>query len=60
MEEGIKGLENSLKLFPNYYLVLEKLGGLYISRQKYDGARDIFNRAVAVNERSFNGWYGLS
>jgi tetratricopeptide (TPR) repeat protein len=36
------------------------LGGLYISRQKYDGARDIFNRAVAVNERSFNGWYGLS
>lgn len=60
IDEGIKGLENSIKLFPNYYLALEKLGGLYINQQKYDNARDIFNRAVAVNERSFSGWYGLS
>jgi tetratricopeptide (TPR) repeat protein len=60
IEEGIKGLENSLILFPNYYTALEKLGGLYVTQQKFENARDVFNRAVKVNERSFNGWYGLS
>lgn len=53
IEAGIEGLENALKLFPTYYLALEKLGGLYIGQQKYDKARDIFSRAVTVNERSF-------
>jgi tetratricopeptide (TPR) repeat protein len=60
VEEAISGLENSIKLFPTYYLALEKLGGLYISQQKFDNARDVFKRTVAVNERSFYGWYGLS
>lgn len=60
IDEGIKGLEYSLKVFPTYYSALEKLGSVYISQQKFDSARNIFNRAVAVNQRSFYGWYALS
>lgn len=60
IEEGIKNLENSLKIFPDYYLALEKLGELYVNQQKFEDARNVFNRAVSVNKRSFYGWYGLS
>jgi tetratricopeptide (TPR) repeat protein len=53
-------LEGALRVFPTYYLALEKLGLIYMSQQKFENARDIFTKAVAVNSRSFNGWYGLS
>jgi tetratricopeptide (TPR) repeat protein len=53
-------LEGALKVFPTYYLALEKLGLVYMSQQKFENARDVFTKAVAVNSRSFNGWYGLS
>lgn len=59
-ELAIQGLENALKLFPTYYMALEKLGFIYIQQEKYEKSRDLFSRAVAVNSRSFNGWYGLS
>jgi tetratricopeptide (TPR) repeat protein len=61
---GIKAatdrLESALKVFPTYYAALEKLGLIYVSQQKFENARDVFTKAVAVNSRSFNGWYGLS
>lgn len=59
-EAGIAELQNALKLFPNYYLALEKLGGEFIKQQKYAEAQEIYQRAVAVNSRSYSGWYGLS
>ena len=59
LEEGIKELENALSIFPTYYVALEKLGTLYLNQQQYEKSRDVFNKAVAVNSRSFNGWYGL-
>src|SRR5215210_2235991 len=60
VEAGVERLEKALNLFPNYYLALEKLGLAYTNQQKYERAREIFGRAVVVNSRSFNGWYGLS
>lgn len=60
VEAGVQGLESALKLFPTYYLALERLGHVYTTQQKYEKARDVFGKAVAVNPRSFNGWYGLS
>lgn len=57
---AVTELENALKLFPAYYLALERLGLEYISQQKYKDARDILSRAVSVNSRSFSSWYGLS
>jgi tetratricopeptide (TPR) repeat protein len=60
VEAGIEGLERALKLFPTYYLALEQLGLVYTTQQKYEKALDVFAKAVAVNPRSYNGWYGLS
>lgn len=59
IEAGITELENAIKIFPTYYLALAKLGIIYIGQQKFENAKDTFGRAVAVNERSFAGWYGL-
>jgi tetratricopeptide (TPR) repeat protein len=53
-------LESALKVFPTYYSALEKLGLIYMSQQNFEDARDVFSKAVSVNSRSFNGWYGLS
>lgn len=60
LEDGIAGLESALKIFPDYYLALERLGLVYITQQEYEKAVGVFRKAVAVNPRSFNGWYGLS
>lgn len=60
IEVGIADLQNAIEIFPDYYLALEKLGGEFIKQQKYEQAQKIFQRAVAVNSRSYSGWYGLS
>lgn len=60
LEDGIAGLESSLRIFPSYYLALERLGLIYVTQQKYEKAAGVFTKAVAVNPRSFNCWYGLS
>jgi cytochrome c-type biogenesis protein CcmH/NrfG len=59
LEAGVIGLERAIQIFPTYYLALTKLGLVYIGQQKFENARDAFSRAVALNERSFTGWYGL-
>jgi tetratricopeptide (TPR) repeat protein len=59
-EDGVAGLESALKIFPTYYLALERLGLIYVTQQKFEKAVEVFRNAVAVNPRSFNGWYGLS
>jgi hypothetical protein len=60
LEDGVAGLESALKIFPNYYLALERLGLIYLTQQKFEKAVGVFGKAVEVNPRSFNGWYGLS
>jgi tetratricopeptide (TPR) repeat protein len=60
LEDGVAGLESALKIFPDYYLALERLGLIYVTQQEYEKAAGVFSKAVVVNPRSFNGWYGLS
>ncbi|MGZ5436710.1 MAG: tetratricopeptide repeat protein [Pyrinomonadaceae bacterium] len=60
LDDGVAGLESALKIFPDYYLALERLGLTYLTQQKYEKAVGVFGKAVVVNPRSFNGWYGLS
>lgn len=60
IESGMTLLLKAVKIFPDYYLALERLGREYINQQKYDYAQAAFLKTVSVNDRSFNGWYGLS
>lgn len=59
-DQGIQGLRNAIMAFPKYFLALERLGVELLKRQKYDEAIQLLERAVAVNEKSGNCWYGLS
>lgn len=59
-EAGVKELQNALKIFPDYFLALEKLGSEFIKFQMYLEAQVIYQKAVAVNPRSFGCWHGLS
>ena len=58
-DAGINSLLESLKVFPEYYLALERLGREYIRQRNYEYARAVFMKMVSVNGRSFSGWYGL-
>jgi tetratricopeptide (TPR) repeat protein len=59
-EEGINYLKESLTIFPDYYVALEKLGREYVKLQKYEMAIPVLNKAVTVNPRSYIGWYSLA
>jgi tetratricopeptide (TPR) repeat protein len=57
--QGIEGLEQSLKIFPNYFLALERLGLEELKREKFLTAKKLLGDCVRVNPRSFRCWYGL-
>ena len=58
-ESGTRSLLASLKVFPEYYLALDRLGLEYIRQENYEYARAVFIKMVSVNDRSFTGWYRL-
>ena len=57
--QGISGLEKALAVFPTYFMALQRLGSIRINEQKFAEAADLFRRAVAINDASFDSWYGL-
>ena len=59
-DDAIIELRNALEVFPDYYAALETLGNEYTKRQNFAEAQAIYSKAVAVNPRSYAGWYGLS
>ncbi|MEJ7623852.1 MAG: tetratricopeptide repeat protein [Pyrinomonadaceae bacterium] len=59
-DRGFAELHNAIQVYPEYFLALERLGVESLKIQKYADARKYFERAVAVNARSSNCWYGLS
>ncbi len=60
VDGGIIGLERALKIFPNYFDALDRLGVTLIRQRKFAEAQAYFERAVVVNQRSSNSWYGLA
>lgn len=58
--EAVTGLENTIGIFPSYYLALVRLGLVQIDQRKFEIAKGHFTKAVEINPRSFAGWYGLS
>jgi Uncharacterized protein conserved in bacteria len=58
-EEGASALEAALKIYPKYFLALDRLGNEYLMRGKYAEAEPLFEKAFAVNPKSFSSSYGL-
>lgn len=58
--DGVKFLEEAIKIFPDFYLALERLGQAYGAKENWELSYNCFKKAVTINTRSFNSWYGLS
>ncbi len=58
-KEGLKKLKNSIEIFPDYYMALERLGTEYIKLEYFEAAQILLQKAVEINPRSYNGWYRL-
>lgn len=58
-EEGIAGLNNAIKLFPNYFFALTRLGKEYVIDGKFSEAYPMFIKAVDVNPKSPTALYFL-
>ena len=57
---AVTQLEQAIAIFPDYFMALQRLGVIRIAEKKYDSAAELFGRAVAINERSFDSHYGLA
>lgn len=58
-EEGVKGLEEAIKIFPTFYYALERLSQEYIKIEQFDKAEAVTRNAISVNPKSFQIWYYL-
>lgn len=57
--EAVVELENALKVFPEYFLALEKIGYEYLAAGKFAESEASFARALQVNPKSFSAKSGL-
>lgn len=58
-EEGVKGLMEALKIFPDYYLALTRLGSELFVRGQYKEAVAVYLKATQVNQKSAVSYYYL-
>jgi len=58
-EKGLAKLEEAIKIFPNYFDALNRLGKEYISRKDYEKGYPYLLRAIDINQRSFSSYYSL-
>jgi Tfp pilus assembly protein PilF len=59
-QSGIDGLEKAVAVFPTYFMALQKLAMIRLTQEKYDDAAAVFSKAVLINDRCFDCWYGIS
>jgi tetratricopeptide (TPR) repeat protein len=58
-DDAIAELETALKIFPEYFLALEKIGYEYLAKAKFAEAESAFAKALEVNSKSFSAKSGL-
>jgi len=58
-DAGLSDLEAAIKIFPDYFVALNRLGHEYNARKDYEKAYPYLLRAIDVNRRSFTAYYSL-
>jgi len=58
-DEAITELESALRIFPEYYLALERIGYEYLAKGKFAEAENVFAKASEVYPKSFSAKSGL-
>lgn len=59
-DAGLSLIEESIKVFPNYFDALNRLGKEYVVRKDYKKAYPYLLRAIDLNSRSLSSFYSLS
>jgi tetratricopeptide (TPR) repeat protein len=59
-EKGFAELEETLKIFPDYFDALNLLGREYVARKEYQKSLEYLIRSINVNQRSFSSFYALA
>jgi tetratricopeptide (TPR) repeat protein len=57
--EAVAELENALKVFPEYFLALDRIGYEYLAKSKFSEAEASFTKALQVNPKSFSAKSGF-
>lgn len=60
VDSGIVQLEAAVRIYPDYYYALDRLGSETLKKQQYAESQKYFERSVAINAKSSNSWYGLA
>lgn len=60
IQTGTLSLEKAIAIFPDYFMALQRLGLVRLTEEKYEAAAELFKRAIKINERCFDCWYGVS
>jgi tetratricopeptide (TPR) repeat protein len=58
-DEALAELESALRIFPEYYLALERIGYEYLAKSRFAEAETVFARALSVNPQGFSVKTGL-
>lgn len=58
-DKGLDELEQAIKIFPNYYDALNRLGTEYVQRKEYQKALPHLIKSIEINQRSFSSFYAL-
>lgn len=58
-DKGLAELEEAVKIFPNYFDALSRLGREYNARKNYTKAYPYLLKAIDLNPRSFVAFYSL-
>jgi tetratricopeptide (TPR) repeat protein len=59
-DAGLAELEKAVKISPDYYDALNRLGEEYVRRKKYVESLPFLVKAIDVNRRSYNGFFNLA
>src|SRR5262249_546578 len=57
--QGMDSLKEAVKLFPIYFLALERLGVEYVKLQQYEPAHETLTKAIEVNPNGASCLYAL-
>lgn len=58
-DAGLIELEEAIKLFPNYFYALNRLGKEYVQRREFRKSLEYLIRAIDINQKSYSSYYAL-